>query len=98
IMAANDLAAAGCLRRLKELGKSVPDDIAVTGFDGTSHSLVTDPGITTARLQLDEIGKMAADRIVQAVTKPERYKPQLTRLSMPLIIRESTSVAAAKTA
>lgn len=97
IMAANDLAAAGCLRRLKELGCSVPDDIAVTGFDGTSHSMITDPGITTANLQLDEIGMMAADRIVKAVTNPEQYRPQLTKLPMPLIIRESTSVVSAKT-
>ena len=91
IMAANDLAAAGCLRRLKEMDKSVPDEIAITGFDGTSHSQLTDPPITTARLQLDEIGRQAADRIVKAVLTPEKYKPQLTTIAMPLLVRASTS-------
>lgn len=91
IMAANDLAAAGCLRRLKEIGKSVPEEIAVTGFDGTSHAQITDPPITTVRLQLDDIGKMAADRIVKAVLDPEKYKPQVTVMPMPLIIRESSA-------
>lgn len=90
IMAANDMAAAGCLRRLKELNLRVPEDVAVTGFDGTSHSDVTDPRITTARLQLDEIGKIAADRIVKAVTSPDKYKPQLTNVAMPLLARESS--------
>ncbi len=93
IMAANDSAAAGCLRRLKEMGLRVPDDIAITGFDGTSHSLVTEPPITTAALQLDEIGKQAADRIVKAVTNPSKYKPQITKITMPLIVRESTAQA-----
>jgi DNA-binding LacI/PurR family transcriptional regulator len=97
IMAANDLAAAGCLRRLKELGCAVPDDIAVTGFDGTSHSMITDPPITTARLQLDEIGKLAADRIVKAVISPEKYRPQLKKLPMPVLVRESTSSSVTET-
>lgn len=90
IMAANDMSAAGCVRRLKELGRRVPEDIAVTGFDGTSHSEVSDPRITTANLQLDEIGKHCADRVVKAVTNPQAYKPRRTKVPMPIIMREST--------
>lgn len=98
IMAANDMAAAGCLRRLKELGRTVPDDVAVTGFDGTSHSRITDPPITTASLQLDEIGKLAADRIVKAVLSPGKYRPQKMKLPMPLLVRESTTSTVAEPA
>lgn len=91
IMAANDIAAAGCLRHLKEMGYSVPGQIAITGFDGTSHSGITEPAITTARLPMDELGRMAADRIVKAVTQPRKYKPQVTRVAVPLILRQSTA-------
>ena len=90
IMAPNDLAAAGCLRRLKDLGIAVPGDMAVTGFDCTSHSEITDPKITTVSLQLHEIGRLCADRIVKAVTDPGAYKPQVTRVPMPVVVNEST--------
>lgn len=91
IMASNDVSAAGCLRRLKELGHKVPHDISVTGFDGTSHSAVTEPDITTVDLRLDKIGRLAADRIVNAVVDSESYTPRITRVQMPLITRGSTS-------
>lgn len=91
IMAANDIAAAGCLRRLKELGYQVPRDISVAGFDGTSHSAIAEPDITTAHLRLDKIGRLAADRIVNAVVDSDNYTPRITRVAMPLIVRGSTA-------
>lgn len=91
IMAANDFAAAGCLRRIKELGLRCPQDISVTGFDGTAHSEICDPQVTTADLAMDKIGRMAADRIVSAVLEPGSYRPSVTIVQMPVIIRESTA-------
>lgn len=93
LMAPNDVAAAGCIRRLKELGISVPGQISVTGFDGTSHSEVSDPKITTADLRLDKIGRLAADRIVKAILSPAEYSPRVTKVEIPVIIRESTGPA-----
>ena len=90
IMAANDLNAAGCLRRLMEMGMRVPEDISVTGFDGTTHSRITTPRLTTVSLELARIGAVTADRIVQAVLQPADYKPQITRIKMEPQIREST--------
>lgn len=93
IMAPNDVAAAGCIRRLKELGYHVPAQISVTGFDGTSHSEVSDPKITTADLRLDTIGRLAADRIVKAILHPGDYNPRVTKVEIPLVLRESTAPA-----
>jgi LacI family transcriptional regulator len=93
IMAANDIAAAGCQRRLKELGLKIPRDISVTGFDGTTQSEIAEPRITTADLRLDKIGRLAADRIVNAVLDPGKYQARITKIQMPLVLRESTGPA-----
>lgn len=91
IMAANDVTAAGTLRCLKEFGISCPADISVTGFDGTIHSEIIDPQVTTADLTLDKIGRLAANRIVQSILEPNTYSCRITTVRMPLIIRQSTA-------
>jgi DNA-binding LacI/PurR family transcriptional regulator len=90
IFAANDLMAAGCLRRLRELGYRVPEDMAIVGFDFTSHSLVTNPPLTTASLELGKIGRLAADRIYSAISSPQDYIPEVTVVPIPIIERAST--------
>lgn len=90
IFAANDLVAAGCLRRLKQLGKRVPDDIAVAGFDGTGYAKITEPPLTTVSLQMEHIGTVAATRMVNAITNPKTYKPENELIRLPVIVREST--------
>lgn len=91
IMAANDVTAAATLRCLKELNISCPRDISLTGFDGTIHSEIIDPQVTTADLTLDKIGRLAANRIVQSILEPTTYSCRITTVRMPLIIRESTA-------
>ena len=43
VFCANDLMAAGALRVLRESGRSVPDDVAVVGFDDSPLALTTAP-------------------------------------------------------
>lgn len=49
IFAASDLMAAGVLDALHQLGRRVPDDVAVVGFDDTFVATSTDPPLTTVR-------------------------------------------------
>ena len=39
----------------------------------------------------DEIGKLAADRIVKAVLSPGKYRPQKMKLPMTLLVRQGTT-------
>lgn len=87
IFAANDMMAIGALYWLRQNGFSVPGDIAVAGFDDIplAHYL----GLTTMRVNVDQLGARAVARLVgmikddEAGTKAEVIKPEL-------VIREST--------
>ena len=64
IFCANDLMAIGCIEALKELGKSIPEDVAVVGFDNRDIAQFTRPPLTTFHLPMYEMGSMAVELIV----------------------------------
>ncbi len=47
VVCTNDIMAVALCEKLAEYGINVPDDIAVTGYDGSVYSLLTRPPITT---------------------------------------------------
>lgn len=59
IVCANDQTALGVLEALADAGIRVPDDIAVTGFDGIDAGRFVDPGLTTVRQPMDLLGRIA---------------------------------------
>lgn len=56
VFVASDLLAAGALAVLRRAGRTVPDDVAVGGFDDSPIAITTDPPLTTVRQPLDVIG------------------------------------------
>ena len=61
IIAANDNMALSAMEALRERGISVPDDIAVAGFDDIPAGRCTFPALTTSSLRLFEQGYQAAE-------------------------------------
>jgi DNA-binding LacI/PurR family transcriptional regulator len=59
LFVATDPMAAGALRALRENGLSVPDDVAVVGFDGLPNGRITDPQLTTVVQPVVEVGRTA---------------------------------------
>ncbi|WP_405800903.1 LacI family DNA-binding transcriptional regulator [Streptomyces sp. NBC_01506] len=49
IVAASDYMALGAIRGIRRLGRSVPDDVSVVGYDGSMITEFTDPPLTTVR-------------------------------------------------
>jgi LacI family transcriptional regulator len=89
IVCANDLSAAGALRRLHEHGISVPADVAVTGFDDTVLAVTVQPELTTVRQPLEKLGHQAAAVLRAAIADPE-LPPRSAVLSAELVIRGSS--------
>lgn len=71
IVCATDTMAIGCLRALREKGISVPNDIAVVGFDGFGHENIASPKLTTVRQPLYEVGVKLADTILELINGDE---------------------------
>ncbi len=86
IFAASDTQAMGVLKAARERGISVPDDLAVIGFDDIEVADFI--GLTTIRQQLEESGRVAVELLLSRLA--DRARPlQRIRLQLELIERET---------
>jgi DNA-binding LacI/PurR family transcriptional regulator len=86
VFAATDLMAAGAIEVIKERGLSVPDDIAVAGFDDAGLAAAHKPPLTTMHQPFDRI----ADEMVRLLLAViNGAGPAATLLTTNLIQRES---------
>ena len=71
VYAFTDTLAIGAMNRLRELGRRVPEDVAVAGFSGTELSTIVYPQLTTVEPPLVEMGKCAAELVLEKVRNPK---------------------------
>lgn len=71
IVCANDSMAIAAMQYLADAGYSVPDDVAVTGFDGIEEALDFIPPITTIRYDVDKTASRAF-RILENITNGKK--------------------------
>lgn len=86
VLALNDLIAVGVIRHLVARGKDVPADVSVVGFDDIPLAGDIDPGLTTIRVPMEEMGASAM-RMVLGEEMDE--KPQI--FPTELVVRGSTA-------
>ena len=85
----NDIAAIGAIRAIHDLGLRVPDDISVIGFDDIKAAAYISPNLTTIRQPLSEMGRFAAQCIVNRLNHTEDFREQVA-FEPELVLREST--------
>ncbi len=91
VFAVNDLTATGVLKVVKQFGFSVPDDVKVVGFSDGFVAMVTDPTLTTIDQHGFEMGKEAAQLLLNRINKTiDNYSPITKVIPTNLIAREST--------
>ncbi|WP_102158000.1 LacI family DNA-binding transcriptional regulator [Zhihengliuella halotolerans] len=85
VFCANDVMALGAMTAIREAGLRVPEDVAVAGFDDipTLGDLV--PSVSTVRLPLEEIGRMAGEFVLTDGDEQRRLV-----VSGHPVLREST--------
>lgn len=88
IFCGNDAMAIGCYQAIDELGKKIPDDISVIGFDGLKLSEYMIPQLTTVKQPSSDIGFYAARFLIDTIEFPQRKVPNKV-FETKLIIRES---------
>ena len=92
IFAANDQMALGVMRALHELGRDVPGDISVVGFDDLEEAHSFWPPLTTIRQDFDEVGRHAVQRLLGKVHgEPGQEKHAKIMVPTRLVVRESTA-------
>lgn len=93
LFAGNDLMAIGAMSAIASTGRSVPDDIAVVGFDDIPAAAHTSPALTTVRQPLYEMGHAAALHLIDRL-EGDAQQPQSITLPTTLVIRRSCGAAA----
>ncbi|MEV0135013.1 LacI family DNA-binding transcriptional regulator [Dactylosporangium sp. NPDC050688] len=83
IICASDVQALGAIRAARRLGREVPDDISVVGFDDSLFMNCTDPPLTTVRQPIQAMGQAAVTLLVSQVagtlvpTEEMLFEPEL---------------------
>jgi DNA-binding LacI/PurR family transcriptional regulator len=89
VFAFTDTLAIGAQNRLRALGRRVPEEIFVAGFSGTELSTIVSPQITTMEPPLEEMGRKAAELVMEKINNPEMEDRQVV-LKTTMKCREST--------
>jgi DNA-binding LacI/PurR family transcriptional regulator len=96
VFAANDEMAAGIIDAALAANLSVPEDLAVVGFDDTRVASMTRPRLTTVHVPMSSMGAAAIDLLTQRFDDPERPATKLV-LNSELIVRESCGATGRET-
>ena len=92
VFSANDQMALGLIHGLVDLGRRVPHDISVVGFDDVPEARFYLPALTTVRQDFEQIGRVAVESLIRQIegAPAEHIYP----LEARLIVRESTAAPA----
>lgn len=71
IFTASDVMAFGAIRAIQEAGLSVPDDVAVLGFDGIEQAAYSDPPLSTIAQPVAGLGREAVSMLMQRIETPD---------------------------
>lgn len=86
IFAANDMMAYGAMKRLKELGVSVGEDICIVGYDNLAISDMFDIPLTTIDQDVNQVASVGAETLISLINKEATEKDVI--IDPVLIIKE----------
>lgn len=89
VFCTNDTVAAGAMKAVIRAGLRIPEDMAIVGFDDSTVSHIVEPELTTVRIDMDRMGRLAAEKLFDLIDgKPSAE----TRIEIPteLIVRKSS--------
>lgn len=86
IFAANDHVAIGAMKRLAELGKQVPGDVAIVGFDDIAIGTYLPVPLSSVRQPFAKIGETAVSQVFELLARSEARD---CSIATELVVRES---------
>ena len=90
IVAITDVVAFGVLRALADLGRSVPDDVQVVGFDNVDEGEYSVPRLSSVEPDNDAMADAIVDLLLRRIGATEPPEPQVVMPTPRLVLREST--------
>ncbi len=87
ILCCNDLMGVGAVNACKRMGKRIPQDMSIIGYDNISLSRFIEPKLTTMDQNMFALGSNAAELLIEKI---ETGKSKRVVLDNVLVEREST--------
>jgi DNA-binding LacI/PurR family transcriptional regulator len=84
----NDFIAYGCIQALKDVGKSIPDDVSIVGFDNLPSDDFMEPRLTSIKVSNNSIGSRAMHLLLERIADPGRPSEKVS-ISGELVVRTS---------
>ncbi|GIV78573.1 MAG: LacI family transcriptional regulator [Litorilinea sp.] len=91
LVTVNDMYAFGAYAGARDLGRHIPEDLSVVGFDDIMLCQVVEPPLTTIRQPVAEIARMAVQRLVGRLQNEVDEEPGHITLPSQLVVRASTA-------
>lgn len=88
IFTGNNLLTLGALQAIRDRGLTIPDDVALAGFDDMPWNALLRPGITAVEQPTYELGRTAAELLLDRIKNPSRPFREVI-LRGRVIVRES---------
>jgi DNA-binding LacI/PurR family transcriptional regulator len=79
----------GALSALQAAGRSVPDTVAIVGFDDSPLAAQAQPALSSVRQPIEEMGREMTRLLTQMVTSRDRV-PRQVILATELVVRASS--------
>lgn len=93
VVAANDLIAIGCYDVLNDMGRSIGEEVSVTGYNDMPFADKLSPPLTTVQIPHYQIGVRAADLMLELLEGGGGPRAISIKLAPSLIVRRSTGTA-----
>lgn len=90
IFAANDLMAMGAMVAIREAGLSIPNDMAIMGFDDIPTAKLIYPGLTTVAQYQRNLGQRAAELLMERLAGSAPENGRSVEMPYHLVERDST--------
>jgi LacI family transcriptional regulator len=91
IFAGNDEMAIGVMKAARDAGLTVPGDLSIVGFDDLPMASRVWPNLTTVRLPIRDMGRMAAEKLTAGLRGLDAATMIQPEVDPSLIVRESTA-------
>ena len=89
ILCANDLMALGAMEAAAEVNLRVPEDVSIMGYDDQELARYTHPPLTTIVLPNYEMGRYAAELLIDTYTSGRQLRTGMIKVDGPIVERGS---------
>ena len=90
IFAGNDEMAAGVYKAAFRLKIAIPEELSVVGFDDSPVASRLSPALTTIRLPIRDMARLAASRLIPPISNEGGEGGGVSRIESHLVVRDST--------